>query len=285
MNQSKNYVAPGTVSNILWHFTGGPKWDDVKKKQLTIKKPDIEAFNNLKSILKTKELRLGSYKEIIKYVIPKQSIDDLDQMKKMVKKNEHKIIESNPICCVAEIPIQHLSFHAKRYGKFAIGFYRDSLIKNAFRPVRYSMSNDTLIYDLITAYKQIILIKNDMKSLPATIDEYFIPNPIKRNPRSMKILRSIILNHAKSIEYMEKVISIYLSYIKTITKRELKTTYCEREWRSLTTYNFIFDDVAFIIIPKAYFNKDYDKEIVDSSEKLDIPRSIPIIPWEDLIEE
>ena len=39
--------SPGSVSKILWHFTGGPKWNDQKKRQAKKQKPAAEAFENL----------------------------------------------------------------------------------------------------------------------------------------------------------------------------------------------------------------------------------------------
>jgi hypothetical protein len=32
--------SPGTVSKILWHFTGGPRWNEVEKRQEATPKPN-----------------------------------------------------------------------------------------------------------------------------------------------------------------------------------------------------------------------------------------------------
>lgn len=68
---------------------------------------------------------------------------------------------------------------------------------------------------------------------------------------------------------------------------EFDTIYCEREWRSLRTYHFQeYDDaIAMIVLPRnekrgKYFNDFVSKD----AERLGLPRSIPIVPWEDLIE-
>jgi hypothetical protein len=41
-------IVPGTVSKILWHFTGGPTWNDKTKKQNTSPKPSKNAYRNVK---------------------------------------------------------------------------------------------------------------------------------------------------------------------------------------------------------------------------------------------
>jgi len=233
MGKIRNYVSLGTVSNVLWHFTGGPKWNENTKKQSSNNKSDEEAYNNLKNILRTRELRLGFYKEIVKYVIPKQKIYDIDTMKERVERNVSKTYESRPVCCVAEIPIQYLSYHSKRYGKFAIGFFRESLIRSNFRPVTYSISGNNLIDNLITAYEGMVFTRKDIQSMPGIIGKHFDSSSDKEDAGKMRLLKYLLTQHGRRIEYMEKVTEIYLAFIKTITKSELYTTYCEREWRSL----------------------------------------------------
>jgi hypothetical protein len=43
--------AAGTVSKILWHFTGPPRWNDITREQENHPKPAIEAYQNLQLIL------------------------------------------------------------------------------------------------------------------------------------------------------------------------------------------------------------------------------------------
>jgi len=62
---------PGTVSRILWHFTGGPRWDVVKNCQEPNPKPYDEAYKAFLSILRSKQLRVGQYHEVVKVVVPK----------------------------------------------------------------------------------------------------------------------------------------------------------------------------------------------------------------------
>jgi len=130
---------PGTVSKILWHFTGGPLWDDNLSKQGTKLKPDDQAYEALKSILSSRELQVGKYKEIVKiilpikhhYNIPTKTFDEI--------KDLPITINSRPVCCVTDIPIQHLAYPALRFGKMAIGFYREAIVRTGFNPVLYTL--------------------------------------------------------------------------------------------------------------------------------------------------
>ena len=54
----KNNATPGTVSKILWHFTGGPKWDSIKNRHQKRPKPSSDAYNNLISIVNSKTLKI-----------------------------------------------------------------------------------------------------------------------------------------------------------------------------------------------------------------------------------
>lgn len=135
MKKSNN---PGTVSKILWHFTGGPTWNAKENKQNSKPKAPQDAYQILCKIIQDKELRIGNYKEIVKGRI----IDHVSVKAGAGSENKsYKIINEMPlpeeslnVCCLADIPIQHLPYHSERYGRFAIGFHRDSALHNNFNP-------------------------------------------------------------------------------------------------------------------------------------------------------
>src|SRR5262249_14099416 len=114
--------SPGTVSKILWHFTGGPQWNEAEKRQADNPKPASEAYNALLSILKDHKLRIGGYKEIIKVKVPAIGTYEEDADTWFKERDATQELISAPVCCLADIPIIHLGYHADRYGKFAIGF-------------------------------------------------------------------------------------------------------------------------------------------------------------------
>lgn len=112
---------PGTVSKILWHFTGGPRWDEESNKQLKERKPVRSSYNALKDIWGSRELRVGRYREVIKVSVPQRHKYDFASRKFISCEYSTVItVKSKPVCCVADIPLQHLSYHSDKYGKIAI---------------------------------------------------------------------------------------------------------------------------------------------------------------------
>lgn len=65
---------PGTVSKILWHFTGGPIWNEALNKQAEDPKPMELANEILLKILDSKQLRISNYSEVVKVLIPEISV-------------------------------------------------------------------------------------------------------------------------------------------------------------------------------------------------------------------
>jgi hypothetical protein len=144
---------PGTVSKILWHFTGGPEWNDVEKRQEDIPKDVEKAYQALTSIIKSKKIYLGAKKEILKGIA--REIERIDPITGVVSRtvDEPFHILSAPVCCLADIPIPHLEYHASRYGKIAIGFRRESAIAHDFNPVLYALETS----DRVFSYRQLHL--------------------------------------------------------------------------------------------------------------------------------
>lgn len=292
---------PGTVSKILWHFPGGPRWNATNKKQDKLIKPPDESFDILCKIIESKTLRLGNYKEIIKINAvekteyqrtggnagPKEITAPL-KIEKIIKNNVIKEIESVNVCCLSDIPLQHLQYHANRYGKFAIGFHRNSIINNDFNPVLYTLE-DKQITQLTqecfqsvkysTDYNEDIKyhINNVIQELESIGQEiiksylYLYLEPIK------ELLNVQKLNLDMSYQSMKNIIT----FMKTITEEELYSIFCEREWRSSKEFKFNHNDIAMIILPRDNKKKNYYNEFINS---IQLPREIPIIPWEDIIE-
>ncbi len=76
--------------------------------------------------------------------------------------------------------------------------------------------------------------------------------------------------------------SEFLAFVKTFDKEEFSSIYCEREWRSIKPFSFTVNDLAMIVLPKGGKGTSYFGDFVNSNTKL--PKSIPIVPWEDLVE-
>ena len=81
----------------------------------------------------------------------------------------HKTVTSSSVCCLADIPIMHLSYHAGRYGKIAIGFHRDTAIDHGFSPVFYQLEETAVLQAIYAGFAG--LESMDSCELEATVEE------------------------------------------------------------------------------------------------------------------
>jgi len=281
----------GTVSKILWHFTGGPKWDAENRIQSNEPKEIEIAYDNLCKILESKRLKLSNYNEEVNYTIPEIEVIDMNREEPYsLEKNYKMPLGTVKVCCVADIPISHLDYHAERYGKIAIGFYREAIIEGNFHPVIYSLVNNELPAEIVEIYHALSLSEVYLKEIGCKYNE-MVEELLLEASGNEKYLKgfstflNIFLNSVK--DYNKKSYSNVmkiLALLKTFNREEFDTIYCEREWRSICEFNFDFDDIAMIIIPKCEETNYFDKFINVDSKKVELAESIPIIPWEDLIE-
>lgn len=159
--KSKMIRKPRTHSEILWHFTGGPKWDSRKDCPQKSLKPLKLAYENLQSILEGKTLKVGGYHEKININLGK--VKELKKVGKkvVVEKSAKDVIEivpTTPVCCVADIPFEELFYHGGRYGKVGVGFKRSSLIKGGFNPVLYTLEKEWLVKSYYNAERLLRLV-------------------------------------------------------------------------------------------------------------------------------
>jgi hypothetical protein len=285
-------LSPGTVSKILWHFTGGPTWNTKTKRQSKSPKPAAKAYKNLKSILRTKELRLGTYKEVVRVILPEHKKFNPETKKVEVKKNVPVHIESSSICCLSDIPAAHLRYHAYRYGKFAVGFHRNAIIRAGFNPVFYTLQDTPIVRSIYEGFSSLefadpYVIRDAASSIESQVSDVEVDNDY---------IDIDVSNEVYEIEYEVHSLETYISnarqsledfvaFVKTFDRSQFSTIYCEREWRSTRQYNFDINDVAMIVLPKAVGEIQYFKNFVEKvAPKLKLPRRIPIVPWDDLVE-
>lgn len=283
-------ISPGTVSKILWHFTGGPEWNDKAKKQKRRPKPEKKAFENLSSILQYKHLRVGDYKEVVKVILPERVF--YDRKKQRIEEfNVPVDVESAPVCCLADIPAPNLAYHAKRYGKFAIGFHRESVIKHGFNPVFYTLKNTDIVRSIYQGFSSLELV--DLSTFEFDADD--IRSGIDRLSRDYDDLASDITSRLDDIDAARNELEDYfkdaheslrqfMAFVKTFSSDEFATIYCEREWRSTKDFMFTMDDVAMIVIPKNSKTNYFQQFVNEIAHDIGIPRAVPIVPWEDFAE-
>ena len=247
-------------------------WDDNTSRQGKELKPVEDAFSALNSIIESQELRVGSYRELVRVILPRRGVFNTKLRKYEMKKNVPVTIESSPVCCVADIPTQHLSYHSKRYGKMAIGFRRESLVQHGFNPVMYSLDNSFLSRAIIDGYAALDNIDVDwaiseLDDLSENIDIVGVEDQLD-DIKSYKEMAS---------DCYERI----LAFIKTFEPKEFDSIYCEREWRSTENFNFEITDIAMIVLPRNVGEKNWYDEFIRSTH---LPRTVPVLCWEDLIE-
>lgn len=276
---------PGTVSKILWHFTGGPLWDDAINKQRKELKPAIKGYEALKSILKTKELRVGRYHEIVKVIVPEKRQFDFKTRKLNILKNHPVTVKSKPVCCVADIPLQHIDYHSSRYGKIAIGFHRDSIVKSGFNPVMYTLENAELINIIYQGYSAIdnadpLNARTEIDSIQEEIDKIIESNNLDDSVDTFMVTSELEwINSAHEI--INESFQNFLAYIKTFDTTEFDSIYCEREWRNTKNYSFTAEDIAIIVLPKEQDGERFYERFLN---EVKLPKTVTIACWEDLIE-
>jgi len=247
--------SPKTHSDILWHFTGGPKWSRKQQKQLTQKKSLKESYDNFCSVLSSKELRVGVYHEQIKLKVSDrfEHVKKSKKLKKIV--NTCRIVKTTKVCCVADIPLTELFHHAKNYGTMAIGFKRSSLVNAGFNPVFYTLDDMAIVKNFYDA--QFALESADdstvshIENLQAEIDcltenpQGEIDDYIDLSDASAAAEEGVNLIH-DALNELEQA----MAFIKTFNRSEFDSIYSEREWRSINNYKFKFDDIEKLILPR-----------------------------------
>ena len=285
-------LSPGTVSKILWHFTGGPIWNSKTKKQSTTPKPASKAYENLKSILRSKEIHLGTYKEVVRAIIPKRRKFNPATKKMEVRENVPVDIESSSICCLSDIPAPHLHYHAYRYGKFALGFHRDAVIRAGFNPVFYTLQDTPIVRSIYRGFSSLKIadfetIYNGISTIEMEISdvENIYDNLDIDKLGAVSDIESEVDSIENAISKALKSLQNLVAFVKSFEQNEFSTVYCEREWRSTKQYNFEIDDLVMIVLPKTIGDTKYYKDFVEKvAPRLKLPRRIPIIPWDDLVE-
>jgi hypothetical protein len=284
--------SPGTVSKILWHFTGGPKWNSKTKKQNIAPRPAAEAHNNLKSIFRSREIQLGNYKELVKVILPEHRRYDTKSKKWEIKKDFPVEIESSPICCLSDIPAPHLRYHAQRYGKFALGFHRSAVINAGFNPVFYTLEDTPIIRSIYEGFSSLRFadpaqIENAAEDLEYELDSFLSEHDSDGVDLSGEIsdIQSEASYLISAVEDAKHSLQDFVAFIKTFDRSEFGTIYCEREWRSTSPFSFDLSDLAMIVLPKRVSKSRYFEPFAEKvAPKIGLPRRIPIIPWEDLVE-
>jgi hypothetical protein len=281
---------PGTVSKILWHFTGGPRWNSAKNRQETRPKPAGEAYEALLSILRSKQLDLGQYRELVKVRIPR--LRAYNATKQEPEKFTNEEIRSSQVCCLADIPVAHLSYQARRYGKIAVGFHRNAAVQHGFNPVFYTLHDAKVLRSVYECSEQLrYRAANALRDAQSNIE--WAVEDLKCQHGHQVDVDGARLDIGWEMRDIEDAVTAartslreFLAFVKTFDQRQFASIYCEREWRSIRAFPFRLSHVAMIVLPAKDINEVsyFNQFVTADARRLRIPRSIPVVPWEDLVE-
>lgn len=287
---------PGTVSNVLWHFTGGPAWDRSLQRQCTERKSEDAAFQALIGILESRVLRVSSYQEFVHAEVSFLRRDIESNTRLPRKKTVH--IPTARVNCVADIPLMHLGFHARRYGKFAIGFRRDALIKAGFNPVLYTLQNRGLAATLHEVMTSLETAASELEDVPRELESF--TDEVREQVDSLEGANGEPFDHGidldpgfvgmeigdveSALESASEELSRALSFVKTFREREFDSVYAEREWRSISPFKFDISDIVMIVVPREVAGQNFLDKLHSYLEQ-DYPRSLPVCAWEDVVEQ
>lgn len=204
-------------------------------------------------------------------VVPEKRVYDPITRAPKIQKNVPITVKSSPVCCVADIPLMHLSYHAKRYGKIAIGFHRQAVVSAGFNPVMYTLENSALSNAILDGYQSIDNVSPFWaKHCVEDLSGLDIENTLSEL-NEIEFGESLIRSNYESI----------LAFVKTFMADEFDSIYCEREWRSTKEFRFGVDDIAMVVLPRDANGRNYFEEFLKVT---DLPRSVSISCWEDLID-
>ncbi|MBI2985792.1 MAG: hypothetical protein HYY45_03385 [Deltaproteobacteria bacterium] len=215
------------ASEVLWHFVGRGK-------------SDHESYQILLSILRT-GLKVGEKNEF-KFVDPAT--------------NEIQTLWGYPVCCLADIPLKDLHIHAERYGRFAIGFHKESAISSNFNPVLY-------INQYSSVFHHFILRRNEV--------EGYLERTNSDIAGKFQELLLLLGSVTKSGDLKANPVAALM-----LDEMQLNNFYYEREWRSIYNWDFQKDDVAILIMPDETLD-DFRKDRKRGDLRID--EDTPILPF------
>lgn len=195
------------TSEVLWHFVGRNK-------------DEATSYNFLLSIMQS-GFNVGKKNEEFKFWDGKAS--------------KWVTLWGHPVSCLADIPLKDLHIHAERYGRFAIGFHKESVINNHFNPVLYINQYSFLFHRFIE-------LRNEVEAYLDKMDKSM----------SDKFQDLLLL-----LGSIAKAGDLKADPVNDPNRDELQANnfYYEREWRSICSWDFKKEDVAVVILPDEYIAK------------------------------
>jgi len=204
-------------------------------------KSEIDALVIVKNIIEEKRLRIGKYRS-----------------KVIMASGTERY--GYPCVCMCDIPFKDLRIHTIRYGKYGLAFNKNkAIVGGHFNPVLY-------------IHKGHFLYKYIEEKIIENIDKL-----IKLNNELGPKLNEYLYIMGTYLKPSDLTAPITVGNMR-IDEEQNNNFYYEREWRSAYDWNFEYEDVEVIMVPK--------RDIAETNEFLKKNRieNISIITHE-MIEE
>lgn len=241
---------------------------------------------------------MGRYHEVIKVRVPRRErvIEPGDKQRLGPARDVDLVVRTAPVCCVADIPLALLDGHSNRYGKFAIGFRRDALIEAGFNPVFYTLEDRTIIRSfnssIVALYElamQLNVVQGEAEDAAAqagVLADSTSNDDVVDLASEIQDLADTASADVTDVQHTMRArldeLMKFMAFIKTFGEEEFKTIFHEREWRSTSTYRFDYDQLALVIASKEAGDHNYFSDLCKTMRQT-LPRSVPIVPWEDVL--
>ena len=171
--------------------TGGPIREPYAYRPSKELKSDDKSYEAIVGILKSRDLRLGGCEERIDVMRPVlKSIPETpgapDKRQFMGRRTAGMLL--------ADIPVIHLHYHSSRYGKMAIGFHRESVVKAGFTPVFYQLEDSDIARAILNTIDGLDIIGGFGLGCdyPPTVDDMPVSPDESHEQQKARIVRNTL---------------------------------------------------------------------------------------------
>jgi hypothetical protein len=179
----------------------------------------------------------------------------------------NEMVSVSPVC-FCDIPLDDLGLHMEKYGEFGLGFERAYLVDRGASPVFYvardSYVRDRPVAGTVTRGEYF----NDMGSVYGQLRAFVFSGG--REPGTEDAdLHAILAAHPelreepavqrlterlhKLTQFLDPYVFGYVKcFDSNLPDDDDRNYYLEREWRVPRRIDFTFDELAFIVVPRAF---------------------------------
>lgn len=182
----------------------------------------------------------------------------------------NEMVSVSPVC-FCDIPLDDLGLHMDKYGEFGLGFQRPFLVTRGASPVFYvardsfvrerfvtgTVTRGEYFNEMGTVYGQLRAFVFSGGTVPGTEDAdlhvILAAHPELREEPAVQRLTERL---NKLMQFLDPYVFGYVKcFDSSLPDDDDRNFYLEREWRVPRRIDFTVDDVAFIVVPRAFVSR------------------------------